>query len=55
MTHFMVSGRCLTSINDGAEDKLSSQMVNFQKRQQAAEVTQDIKRWQYTSDQNLPG
>ena len=36
----------LTFINDGAEDKLSGQMVNFRKRQKAAEVIQDIKRWQ---------
>ncbi|THH31171.1 hypothetical protein EUX98_g3005 [Antrodiella citrinella] len=36
----------LTFINDGAEDKLAGQMVNFRKRQKAAEVIQDIKRWQ---------
>lgn len=36
----------LTFINDGAEDKISGQMVNFRKRQKAAEVIQDIKRWQ---------
>ncbi|CAL1717053.1 unnamed protein product [Somion occarium] len=36
----------LTFINDGAEDKLSGQMINFRKRQKAAEVIQDIKHWQ---------
>lgn len=36
----------LTFINDGAEDKLAGNMVNFRKRQKAAEVIQDIKRWQ---------
>ncbi|KAM5535086.1 hypothetical protein V8D89_011314 [Ganoderma adspersum] len=36
----------LTFINDGAEDKLAGQMINFRKRQKAAEVIQDIKRWQ---------
>ena len=36
----------LTFINDGAEDKLSGQMINFRKRQKAAEVIQDIKKWQ---------
>jgi son of sevenless-like protein len=36
----------LTFINDGAEDKISGHMVNFRKRQKAAEVILDIKRWQ---------
>lgn len=36
----------LTFINDGAEDNLAGHMVNFRKRQKAAEVIQDIKRWQ---------
>lgn len=36
----------LTFINDGAEDKVSGHMVNFRKRQKAAEVILDIKRWQ---------
>ena len=36
----------LTFINDGAEDKLAGKMINFRKRQKAAEVIQDIKRWQ---------
>ena len=36
----------LTFINDGAEDKVAGHMVNFRKRQKAAEVIQDIKRWQ---------
>ncbi|KAI0826880.1 ras GEF [Trametes gibbosa] len=36
----------LTFINDGAEDKLAGDMINFRKRQKAAEVIQDIKRWQ---------
>ncbi|KAI8986090.1 ras GEF [Trametes punicea] len=36
----------LTFINDGAEDKLGDNMINFRKRQKAAEVIQDIKRWQ---------
>ncbi|CCM04907.1 uncharacterized protein FIBRA_07104 [Fibroporia radiculosa] len=35
----------LTFIHDGAEDKLAG-MINFRKRQKAAEVIQDIKRWQ---------
>ena len=36
----------LTFINDGAEDKVAGHMINFRKRQKAAEVIQDIKRWQ---------
>ncbi|TFY69536.1 hypothetical protein EVJ58_g335 [Rhodofomes roseus] len=36
----------LTFINDGAGDKLGDNMINFRKRQKAAEVIQDIKRWQ---------
>ena len=36
----------LTFINDGAGDKVSGDMVNFRKRQKAAEVILDIKRWQ---------
>nr|VWO94819.1 Guanyl nucleotide exchange factor Sql2 [Ganoderma boninense] len=36
----------LTFINDGADDKLAGNMINFRKRQKAAEVIQDIKRWQ---------
>ncbi|KZT73839.1 ras GEF [Daedalea quercina L-15889] len=36
----------LTFINDGAGDKLGENMINFRKRQKAAEVIQDIKRWQ---------
>ncbi|KAK7690449.1 hypothetical protein QCA50_005547 [Cerrena zonata] len=36
----------LTFINDGAEDKVSGQMINFRKRQKAADVVHDIKRWQ---------
>ncbi|KAL4251892.1 hypothetical protein ABKN59_002688 [Abortiporus biennis] len=36
----------LTFINDGAEDKLGGHMVNFRKRQKAAETIQEIKRWQ---------
>lgn len=36
----------LTFINDGAEDKLAGHMINFRKRQKAAEVIRDIKRWQ---------
>lgn len=36
----------LTFINDGAEDKVSGNMINFRKRQKAAEVILDIKRWQ---------
>ncbi|KAI0916974.1 hypothetical protein AcW2_007229 [Taiwanofungus camphoratus] len=36
----------LTFINDGAEDKLAGNMINFRKRQKAAEVIQDIRRWQ---------
>ena len=36
----------MTFINDGAEDKLGGNMINFRKRQKAAEVIQDIKRWQ---------
>ncbi|CCM01890.1 uncharacterized protein FIBRA_03961 [Fibroporia radiculosa] len=35
----------LTFIHDGAEDRLAG-MINFRKRQKAAEVIQDIKRWQ---------
>ena len=38
----------LTFINDGAEDKVAGKMINFRKRQKAAEVIQDIKRWQST-------
>ena len=36
----------LTFINDGAGDKLSGNMINFRKRQKAAQVIQDMKRWQ---------
>lgn len=36
----------LTFINDGAEDKVSGHMINFRKRQKAAEVIRDIKQWQ---------
>ncbi|KZT11988.1 ras GEF [Laetiporus sulphureus 93-53] len=36
----------LTFINDGAEDRIDGNMINFRKRQKAAEVIQDIKRWQ---------
>lgn len=36
----------LTFINDGAGDTVSGDMVNFRKRQKAAEVILDIKRWQ---------
>ncbi|KAI0689705.1 ras guanine nucleotide exchange factor domain-containing protein [Cytidiella melzeri] len=36
----------LTFINDGAEDKVAGHMINFRKRQKAAEVIRDIKQWQ---------
>ncbi|KZT73841.1 ras GEF [Daedalea quercina L-15889] len=36
----------LVFINDGSGDKLGDDMINFRKRQKAAEVIQDIKRWQ---------
>ena len=36
----------MTFINDGAEDKVAGHMINFRKRQKAAEVIQDMKRWQ---------
>jgi son of sevenless-like protein len=36
----------LTFIQDGAKDNLPGNMVNFRKRMRAAEVIQDIKRWQ---------
>ena len=36
----------LTFINDGAGDKLSGNMINFRKRQKAAQVIKDMKRWQ---------
>jgi son of sevenless len=36
----------LTFINDGAEDKINDQMVNFRKRQKAAELILEIRRWQ---------
>jgi son of sevenless-like protein len=36
----------LTFIQDGAEDNLSANVVNFRKRQKASEVIRDIKRWQ---------
>ncbi|KAI0345715.1 ras GEF [Trametopsis cervina] len=36
----------LTFINDGAEDQVAGHMVNFRKRQKAAEVIRDIKQWQ---------
>ena len=39
----------LTFINDGAEDKVAGHMINFRKRQKAAEVILDIKRWQAMS------
>ncbi|THH32234.1 hypothetical protein EUX98_g1945 [Antrodiella citrinella] len=40
----------LTFINDGAKDNLSKgQMINFGKRQRAADVIRDIKKWQSRS------
>jgi son of sevenless-like protein len=36
----------LTFIQDGAEDNISGNVVNFRKRQKASEVIRDIKRWQ---------
>lgn len=46
----MLPGRylsTLTFINDGAQDNLSKgQMINFRKRQKAAEVIREIKKWQ---------
>ena len=36
----------LTFIQDGSKDILPGNLVNFRKRQKAAEVIQDIKRWQ---------
>jgi son of sevenless len=36
----------LTFIQDGAEDNISANVVNFRKRQKASEVIRDIKRWQ---------
>jgi son of sevenless len=36
----------LTFIQDGAEDNISGNIVNFRKRQKASEVIRDIKRWQ---------
>jgi hypothetical protein len=39
----------LTFIQDGAEDNLQPNVVNFRKRQKASEVIRDIKRWQSPS------
>jgi hypothetical protein len=36
----------LTRIQDGSDDTLPGNLVNFRKRQQASEVIQDIQRWQ---------
>lgn len=36
----------LTFIQDGSEDTLPGNLVNFRKRQKASEVIQDIQRWQ---------
>jgi len=36
----------LTHIQDGSDDTLPGNLVNFRKRQQASEVIQDIQRWQ---------
>lgn len=36
----------LTFIQDGAKDNLPGNMINYRKRTKAAEVIQDIKRWQ---------
>lgn len=36
----------LTFVQEGSMDSLSNNLVNFRKRQKAAEVIHDIKRWQ---------
>jgi son of sevenless len=36
----------LQFIQDGSDDNISPNIVNFRKRQKASEVIQDIKRWQ---------
>lgn len=36
----------LTFVQDGSKDALPGNLINFRKRQKAAEVIQDIKRWQ---------
>ena len=36
----------LTFINDGADDRYTQDLINFRKRQKAAQVIQDMKRWQ---------
>jgi len=36
----------LTFVQEGSKDMLANDLVNFRKRQKAAEVIHDIKRWQ---------
>ena len=36
----------LTFVQEGSKDMLDDNLVNFRKRQKAAEVIHDIKRWQ---------
>jgi son of sevenless-like protein len=36
----------LTFVQEGSKDSLPDNLVNFRKRQKAAEVIHDIKRWQ---------
>jgi son of sevenless len=36
----------LTFVQEGSKDTLPDSLVNFRKRQKAAEVIHDIKRWQ---------
>jgi son of sevenless-like protein len=44
----------LTFIQDGAEDNITGNVVNFRKRQRAAEVIRDIQRWQWQPFNLLP-
>lgn len=36
----------LTFVQDGSKDALPNNLINFRKRQKAAEVIDDIQRWQ---------
>lgn len=42
----------LTFINDGSKDVLPGNLINFGKRQRAAEIIREIQRWQ-SQDFNL--
>jgi son of sevenless-like protein len=44
--HLGVFLTTLTFVQEGSKDTLADNLINFRKRQKAAEVIHDIKRWQ---------